>query len=354
MAMPLTSAVDGGVDPKAAAKEIAAAAITHARETGVIDTPADPALVTPSVDPLVNPADVTPTPPPPPTPTLPAEPGGTAPAPPADVTVTPTDAAAIAAETGVSFEEVVETLTGFGIAVETDGVPDDLRGPYGKLLEGVRSAVTPVFEQDELAKSQLQQIDAFKTRLDEKPESILLALMIDKPKAFKEVMEIAARAEEDEDYRKTVERGVELEAREAQVVAREIRHTQQQLEEKGRRAEVAVESAARRYGVDSAVADRMVAGMVEAQGADFKLSSIDGIVAQLKPRVAVPKPPPMVTPDAARAAASVPTEPAVVDTPPAPPGTTSGLDSEGGQPHRGGFLRSLIKQAGARVDKVTQ
>ncbi len=338
----------GGQDPKLAARQIAAAAIASARDNAGVTPPPDPAPTpTPVPDSTVTPVvptDVTPTP------TPPAEPGVTPPVDPA-AAVTPADVVELATEAGVSLEEVVETLAGFGVAVETEGIPDDLRGRYGQLLEVVRSAVAPIVEQDDHTKAQLRQLDVFKTRLDENPDSILLSLMIHKPEAFAKVMEIAERAKDDEEYRATVKRGVELEARESQLAAREVNYTQQQLEEKGRRAEVAVGLAVRRYGVDPKVADRMVAGMVEAQGAEFKLSSIDGIVAQLKPKAAVPKPPPMITPEAAAAAASVPTTP-VGEAPPVVPGATSGLDSEPTQQHRGGFMRSLIKAAGARVDSV--
>ncbi len=343
-----TPSTEGGADPKAAAREIAAAAISHARETGVIGTPpTEPA--TPAVTP--PPTDVTPTPEPAltPAPAPPVDPSVTPPADPAAV-VTPTDVVELATEAGVPLEEVVETLAGYGISVETDGVPADLRDHYGRLLEGVSHAVAPVFELDGKTKAQLHQLDVFKTRLDEKPESILLSLMVHKPEAFAKVMEIAEKAKEDEDYRATVEREVALEARESSLLSREASHTQQQLVEKGRRAEVAVEAAVKRYGVDPAVADRMVAGMVDAQGADFKLSSIDGIIGQLRPKVAAPKPPPMVTPEMAKAVALAPTAPAAVDSPPAPPGTSSGLNSETTQTHRGGFMRGLIKAAGIRVD----
>ena len=93
--------------------------------------------------------------------------------------------------------------------------------------------------------------------------------------------------------------------------------------------------------------------MISALGADaFDIASIDAHVASLRPKVAVPKPPPMVTPDAAAAAAAAPTTPVGDVTPPVPPGTTSGLTADVTQPHRGGFLRNLIKEAGGRVDRV--
>ena len=356
MTPPVMPSTEGGVDPKAIAKEIADKVVSRAVETGVIDptptpTPAPTPAPTPPPDPALTP---TPTPPAEPgavTPTPPAEPGATPPVEPVAV-VTPEDAAAVAAETGASFEEVVDTLTGFGIAVETEGVPDDLRDRYGKLLEGVRSALTPVFERDSHNKAQIQQNEAFRTRLDEKPDSILLSLMVHKPEAFAKAMEIAERAGTDDEYKATIKREVELEARESHLTARETRFTEHELEEKGRRASVAVEVAARRHGIDIAVADRYIAGMVNAEGADFKLSDIDGYVSQLKPKATIPRPPPMVTPAAAAAAVTAPAAPAAGETPPAPPGTSSGLTTETNQPGRGGFLRSLIKDAGARVDRI--
>ena len=360
MSSPVEPSTEGGVDPKAVAREIAAKVVSRAVETGVIDptqtptpaptpAPAPEPAPTPPTDPASTPAP--PAEPEATTPTPPAEPGATPPVESVAV-VTPEDAAAVAAETGVSFEEVVDTLTGYGIAVETEDVPDDLRDRYGKLLEGVRGVLAPVFERDSRNKAQIQQNEAFRTRLDEKPDSILLSLMVHKPEAFDKAMEIAERAKSDEEYKVTIRREVELEARESHLTARETRFTEGELEEKGRRASVAVEKAARRHGIDVAVADRYIAGMVNAEGADFKLSDIDGYVSQLKPKTAVPRPPPMVTPAAAAAATATPTAPAAGETPPAPPGESSGLTNETNQPGRGGFLRGLIKDAGARVDRI--
>ncbi|KKK51529.1 hypothetical protein LCGC14_3114050, partial [marine sediment metagenome] len=241
---------EGGQDPALAARQIAAVAIAASRDRGDLTPPPEPTPTptptpapTPTPDPVVVPTDVTPAP----DPTLapPVDPGATPPADPPAV-VTPTEVVELAAEAGVTLEEVVETLAGFGIAVETEGIPDDLRDRYGRLLEGVRNVVAPVVEQDDHTKAQLRQLDVFKTRLDEKPESILLSLMIHKREAFDRVMAIAERTKEDEEYLATVKKEVELEARESQLVARETNHTQSQLEEKGRRAEVAVELAVKR------------------------------------------------------------------------------------------------------------
>ncbi len=346
---------EGGLDAAAAAKVIVAAAL---KGTAVSTTPAEPAPAAPAppvepVTPGVTPpsealSPIQPRPTEPVTP--PVEP---TPATPTPGAVTPADAAAVAADAGVPYADAVTALAEYGVVVETEGIPAELGERYGAMLESLRTVVAPVMAQDGKTRDALRRLDAFEQRLDKKPESVLLTLSQTKPEAFKRVAEIVEKARDDPEYAAQVVREIELEARESALVARESSSAEGEITRRGHLAEAATQSAAKRHGVDPAIADRFIAGMIGGTGAtDFDVSSIDKLVAGLAPKVTVPAPPPIVTPEAAAATLVTPTAPAGGESPPAPPGISSGLVSDGDSPKRGGLFRSLIRNAGARVDKA--
>ena len=339
-----------GLDARGAAKSIVAAALESAREAGI--TP--PVAPEPGVPP-VEPAPIVPQPSealPPIQPAPPVEP--VQPVEPVPE-VTPEVAAAVADEAGVPYTEAVQALAEMGIAVETEGIPTELHERFGEILQSVKAAVDPTLEVTDKQRAQLKRLHAFEQRLDQKPESVLLTLMIKKPEAFQRVMEVAERAKDDPDYRAQVVKEVELEARESHLNARESTQTEREIERQGRLAEAATNAAAKRHGVDPDVADRYIAGMIGASGRDaFDISGIDEYVKQLRPKAAPAPPTPRVmTPAAAAAVLETPTAPVGGDAPPAPPGTSSGLTTEVTQPQRGGTVRGLIRAAAQRVDGLT-
>jgi len=295
-------------DPKQAAAAIAAAAVSRAVERGDIDGGTGG-----SGEKLIQ----SPTPPTPPQAPVQDVQGGVATPPQGagdnqePVSVEQVEAAA--ARAGVSFDEMTEALESYGIVVDTSDVPQELQEKYLKLLESTKAAIDPVFLQEESVRESIERVEEFKRRLEEKPDSILLGLWATNPDVFSKVAEIAERAKEDPEYKATVLKELEVEARESQVAAREQRFTQNQRAERGRRAAALTKSAAAKYGVDQSVAETVIASMVQAQGPDrFDLSTIDGTVSNLKPAAARPKPPPHVPPATQQAVQQTPTTPAGV------------------------------------------
>ena len=364
----VTVETDGGagqeVDPKATARSLVAAAI---KKAGV--GPVPPVVVPPDepVAPGVTPpvTEIAPETPPvvippvsvaPPDPTDPAAPAA-GDVPPVDLTaapevVTQEDAAAVAAESGVSYAEAVERLQSLGIGVEHEDVPTELQDRYGALLKSTVDAVQPIFDQQETARAEIESVANFKTRMAERPESMLLMLWRAHPEVFTKVAEIAQQASDDPEYKARVMREIEVEARENKVDARESRFVQQQMSEKGRRTEALTRSAAVRHGVSLDVADKYVAAAVATTGAEaFDVATVDSIVSQLRPTTPAPVVPSVVTPVQAAAIQDAPTAPVSSDSPPAP-GVSSGLDATTKRFGRGGVFGNLVRAAGARVDAL--
>jgi hypothetical protein len=324
---------EGGIDPGKLARQLAHQAVQE---------PAPPA---PEGQPPAPPKGV-PSPPAAP----PAAPTAEEPSP----TVTEEQVEELAEETGVPFADLVDELAGYGISVETEDIPKDLYDPFTSILTRTKAAVEPLMERTREADEAISRYNQLKERLAGKPESVLLTLWATKPEVFAKVAEMVERANSDEEYRATVLRELSLDAREAELVARESTTTQQSFAEKGRRAAALTEAAAARYGVKREQADKYVAAMISAVGPqEFKLTDIDGLVKDLAPAQPRPKPPKTVTPQQQQAVQHAPT-PSQPAAPAAPPGSGAGLSPETSQPGRGGFFRGLVRQAAQRVDERRQ
>lgn len=267
-------------------------------------------------------------------------------------------AAAIAVEAGVPYQDVVDQLQALGIGVEHEGIPEELHERYGALLKATAAAVQPVFEEQENAKRSLDSVENFKKRLAERPEATLLSLWKAAPEVFAKVADIAQQAKDDPEYKERVLREIEVAAREATVDARELQLSEQVLGEKGRRAAAITRETAQRLGVDPTVAEKYIIAAVSSIGGDeFDLTSIEGIVKDLRPAVPRTPVPKVITPTQVAATVDAPAVPIASDSPPTPapapvPGASSGLNPNPLQKGRGGKFAGLIRAAGLRVDAL--
>jgi len=258
--------------------------------------------------------------------------------------VTAEEVVAAAEEAGVPFQDVLETLTQWGIAVTTDEIPADAYPVADKLLRSIRDGVNPLIHEVEQSRIAQDEVEQFKQRLAQNPQSVLLTLAVTKPEVFGEVREIVERMESAPEFKESVLMRLDVEAREAKLQSQERRSTQQQMETKGRQATALVTAAARRHGVAVEHAERYVSAMVQAQGPDkFDLTTIDSLVAELRPAAPVKKAPKAVTPAAAAAARSAP-PPAGTQQPPAAPATPTSTP-----PNVGGDISKWVRDAGSRV-----
>lgn len=254
----------------------------------------------------------------------------------------------VAEATGVPYAQLVERLQELGIEVESDGIPDDLQPRYATLLERTLSTVEPLLDQDDRYQQSMEEINLFKDRLEKDPSDILLTVAIQKPELFKAAVQTFERMTEDASFKDLVIRELSVAAKERAAQIRERTMTQRELGARGRRAQSLTDAAARKHGVDPAVAGRFVASAVKEVGpASFDMTSIDGLVSQLRPKSAKVAPKTQ-TPAQRQQVQQTPQTPAASGTPPQQP--TGATPVSEGDKHRGGMFRNLLKGARSRVE----
>lgn len=241
-------------------------------------------------------------------------------------------------------EKVLKEI-GLDIGVAAADLPAELRPAYAKIVQSVADLAERAMSQQLEASAQISAVNEFKTRLEQSPDRLLLSLAVTKPDAFKKAVEMFSTMEQDPRVKELVLRELEVEARQQETERRERGFTERERRTKANQVIGETRRAARIHGVDYALAEKVVALAVQANGGDLDVADVSDLVKDLRPATAQTKR--IVTPTKAAAVKAAPTQ--SVDT-----GKGAGADlspglKEGGREKGGGRFRQLIGEAFSRV-----
>ena len=324
------AALEAG-DTAAAAKstsDLAASIAAKIAASTAGDLPAEPVVAdtTPIVEPVVPVAEPAPV----------AEPV-------AAPEVTPVPDAVYTAEEQALTEQALNDL-GIDLGVDPATLAPELQPGYQRVLKRVADFAEDTLNQQLEASDAIHRVNDFRTRLEESPDTILLALAVNKPQVFAEAVELYQAMQSDENVKKQVMDRLEVEAQRADLGRREAQLVERDRTTQARRVTVATRRAAAKYSIPYAAAEKLVAAMVTANGGNLEVSAVDGIIA---PLAAQPKPVRVATPAAVAAAATAPTAPVTPVAPAAGPeaGAAPALNPK----HGGGVFGSLVRNAAQRL-----
>lgn len=251
--------------------------------------------------------------------------------------------------------EMALQSAGLNISTRASELPVDAQGPYLDALEQLTTIVQDVQEREAQAREQQIAMEEFAEKLDKSPDKILLALALNRPEIFAQVVEIVNEANSDPKVMNLVVRELEIEARQNEINRRDKVSDEREQLSKARVVIAATKRAASAHGVPYEVAEKVVAYAVQANGGDLDVNEVDNIVKDLAgtgPKAAIRRVRRVVTPaDKARAAANQP-GPAPATPQGAPdkrdPNLSPGLN-DGSREKSGGMFRNLVRDASRRI-----
>lgn len=186
----------------------------------------------------------------------------------------------------LSEDQLVTTLDalsemGIELGVEPTSVPEDLKPAYMSLVdaaERVADRLVEVSQENSLLKTEKE--DLMRT-FQQEPEKVLLTLYFSHPEAFSKVAEVAARANEDQEYKELVLKDLraELALREARRLETVV--TAQQVERLANKITARTDAVAKKHGVDRDLARKLVALAIQENGGrPISLDRVDQVVTQ--------------------------------------------------------------------------
>ena len=218
------------------------------------------------------------------------------------------------------------------------------------MLRSAVVAATDVSEREMEASRVLQQVDEFRTKLRDQPDKIMIAMALQFPEVFGQVAGIAERMTSDEDFKQSVIRELEADARLAEAQRIQTLYGERDGRAQARKVILATERAANRYSVDPKLAEQVVALTVKANNGHLEANEVDAIVKDLQGRS--PKAPRTMTAARAATAREAPSQPTPAVAPTAP--ASAGLKESTANAGAGGRFRSLVRDAfrkGTTVDR---
>lgn len=278
------------------------------------------------------------------------------PPPAAQVTEGQPDAATGVVDEGASVEFAPEAVAaaeqgllaaGVNLGVDRASLSPEAQVGYDKFVVTAADHFAVLAQEQQQAQEAIGMVNDFRQRLESEPDRVLLTMALNKPEVFQQVADLVSAAAQDPKIKEGLLRELASEARMREVERREKAFTQTQLQQAVRGIVASTRNAARKYGVDFSVAEKMVATFAKSNGG--KLISgqeIDALVSQLKP--AGPRRPPVA--GTVKAKPTAPTQ-SVAGAAAAGAGAAASA-SPGLVPGKtpGSSLKDLIKGAMARTN----
>ncbi len=250
-------------------------------------------------------------------------------------------------ETWFALQEI-----GIDLGVKRTDLPAEVQPAYDKLAQAALVAAESYSgKMNELTAAQLQ-VQQFAEKLSEDPAKVLLTLAVTSPDAFRSAVETFEEMETDPKTKDLVLRELQAEAKLAAAQRSEDMYRNAHIQTQVKQITNATRVAAERHNVDAGLAERMVALQIQANKGAIEISTVDNIVAQLKPRNAAPATVVATPAKVAAVAAAPPTqaiagtgtpvvESAIADQ--ASPGLTTATHNP---------FMSLVKSASARIGRT--
>lgn len=246
-----------------------------------------------------------------------------------------------------SLTEIEEALQAVGVdlGISAKDVPPELLPAYQKLVQTASDMAQELVEQSLVATQQQQAVEDFRKKLEENPDRILLTIAATRPDIFQKAVETFTEMQNDPRAKDIVVRELQSEARLREAERREAALNQRDQRARAMRVVAETKRAARKYGVNYEIAEKVIAMAVEANQGQFDVTDVDSVVADLRPAkpTAAPR---LATPQKVAAAAAAPSKSVATATPaPTSPGLEAGKARQGG----GGVFGKLIRAANQRL-----
>lgn len=235
---------------------------------------------------------------------------------------------------------------GIDIGITAQDVPVELHPAYERMIQSVIDFAERGLNERLEASRALQQVEAFKQRLESSPDKIILALAMSRPDVFAKVMELYQAAEQDPQRKELIMRDLEAEAKYQEADRRERLMDERDRVIKARQVIAATKRAATAHGVTYELAEKVVALAIQANKGDLDVADVNGIVSELRPAKKIVIKPKIQSPAKQEAVKTAPTG----EVTPAP-ATSPGLeDKTNNRPRGGGRFRQLISDAVSRLN----
>ncbi len=256
-------------------------------------------------------------------------------------------AEAISDEEMTQVEEALSAV-GIDLGMKAADIPEDQREFYNRVIYSLVPVVEDALTKQIEASDNIRQAQEFKTKLEESPDRLLLALAMKNPKIIADAAALVAEMEADPRVKETVRRELEVELRLSEAERKEKMLEERGIRYKAQQVISATRRAAREANVPFELAEEFVALAIQANGGDLSPEEVPEIVSGLKkhaPKLA-PRPK-VVSPAKAQA------------TKTAPSGAVAGQQGAASVPSQtkvdpsrersGGVFRGLVKNAVARL-----
>jgi hypothetical protein len=250
-------------------------------------------------------------------------------------------------------DDLLDNLAEQGIELGIDPatVPAELQPAFRELVNAAVQIADEITESSLEAEDLRLQREELSRQFTEEPDKILLTFAATNAEMFGQVVEHFQRMESDPDYKQRILEKLDAEARLAEASRREKLVNKREEQRIGKQLTHLTRTSARRFGVDTKLAEQYVGMAITAKGGQpLSRPEIDEVVRNLARRTASRQPVRRaLTAEQAAAARTAPTAP-VGDSPPAPPPESAG--SRKGRPRS--KIRELVANAAARVTQRDQ